>query len=124
MLTFDTITECRNAIMDYRAGALTTEPEAVVTKVRDLSASPSPVDQIVRTGEYLYAKRAEISADGQSLAGGLVAFATVNGWFGLLENERGNKIVQAIRRDLGETPPTGVEWPDPADDPAELPQFV
>lgn len=117
MMTFDNITAARNGIMDYRAGALSGEPEGVITKVRDLSASPSPVDQIVRIGEYLYANRAEISNDGKDLCGGLIAFATVNGWYGLLESDRGNKIVQAIRRDLGEDPPAGMEWPVAGDDP-------
>ena len=124
MITFDNLTEAREGIMGYRAGALLSEPPAIEAMIRTLSASPSPVDQIVRTGEYLYAKRAEISTDGQSLAGGLIAFATINGWHGLLDADRGNKIVQAIRRDLGETAPVGTEWPDEADDPAPLTMYA
>lgn len=118
MITFDNIADAREAIAVYRFGALLDEDVAIVDKVRDLSASPSPVDQIVRVGEYLYAKRDEIADAGKGVAGGLIAFATVNGWHGLLADNRGNRIVQALRRDLGEEPPAGIEWPDPVDDPA------
>jgi hypothetical protein len=117
VITFDNITAARDFIMDYRASKLLDEPEAVIAKVRTLSASPSPVDQIVRIGEYLYAHRSEVADPSKDIAGGLIAFATINGWHGLLADDRGNRIVQALRRDLGETPPPGLDWPDPETDP-------
>lgn len=119
-MTFETIATAREAIMTYRFGALLAEDGAIITKVQALSASPSPVDQIVRTGEYLYSQRALIADDSLDIAGGLIAFATMNGWHNLLADNRGNRIVQALRRDLGEDPPIGMEWPEPASDPPAL----
>ena len=118
--TFDTIADARKAVALFNFASLPTE---IATKAIDFVASPSPVDQIVKTGEYLYAEKASITSDALSLAGGLIAFATINGWHGLLDGDRGNKIVQAVRRTLGETPPTGLSWPDAADDPAPLGMF-
>lgn len=117
MQTFDNITAAREAVMVYRFGPLLAEAPDVIAKVQALSSSPSPVDAIVRVAEYLYAQRATIAAAGVDLCGGLIAFATLNGWYGLLDGDRGNRIVQAIRRDLGETPPAGLAWPEPASDP-------
>ena len=117
MQTFDNITSAREGIMNYIVGPLTTESADISTKIRQFNSSPSPVDQIVSIAEYLYAKRAEISNEGKNLAAGLAAFATTNGWHNLLADDRGNKIVQALRRDLGETPPAGVEWPSSVNDP-------
>jgi hypothetical protein len=124
MQTFDNITEAREGIINYIVGALTTESADITAKIRQLNTSPSPVDQIVSIAEYLYAKRAEISIEGKSLAAGLAAFATTNGWHNLLADNRGNKIVQALRRDLGETAPAGVQWPNSVDDPAASPAFA
>jgi hypothetical protein len=120
MITFDTIVAAREAIAAYRAGALLEESTTIIDKVAELHASPSPVDQIVRIGEYLYARRADIADEGKALLGGLIGFATIYGWHGLLTDDRGDRIVQAMRRDLGETPPEGEEWPLPASDPPAL----
>ena len=106
--------------MVYRFGPLVGEEAEIVAKVEALSVSPSPVDQIVQLGEYLYAHREDVADEGKDLGGALIAFATINGWHGLLEADRGNRIVQAMRRDLGETPPAGLDWPEPEDDPAPI----
>lgn len=119
-MTFDTIAAAREAIMTYRFGALLEEGATIIAKVQALSASPSPVDQIVRTGEYLYSQRALVADDSLDIAGGLIAFATINGWHNLLADNRGNRIVQALRRDLGEDPPAGMDWPAPETDPVSL----
>lgn len=123
MNTFGNLAAAREAIMVYRFGPLLEESAPVIAAVQELSASASPVDQVVRLGEFLYARRATIADSGKDLAGGLIAFATINGWHNLLADDRGNRIVQALRRDLGETPPVGLEWPDEADDPAPLQIF-
>lgn len=124
MQTFDNLAAAREAIMTYRFGPLLDEGETVIETVQLLSAAVSPVAQVMHIGEYLYARRADIADSGKDLAGGLIAFATVNAWHGLLNDDRGNKIVQALRRDLGETPPIGLEWPDEVDDPAPLAMFA
>jgi len=124
MLTFDNITAARDALFGFRYTGMTGLPADVIEMVSKLCASPSPVDQIVRTSEFLYARRADINDAGRSLAAGLIAFATVNAWHGLLEGDRGNGMVQSLRRELGDTPPSGHEWPLAANDPAPLAEFV
>jgi hypothetical protein len=102
MLTFATIGDARNAIMDFRADHFSALPETLRPRFRELTASPSPVDQIVNVGEFLWANRATVDNDAKALAGGLIAFATINAWHGLLEGDRGNRIVRNLRKEIGE----------------------
>lgn len=107
MDTFDSIAAARDAIAGYCAGPLLDEGAAIVTAVEAFNVLPSPVDQIVGTGEYLYGERAEISDAGKTLAGALIAFATGNGWHGLRDDGRGDAMVAA----LGEVPPVSADNP-------------
>lgn len=96
-------------------GTLNTDlRDALVTS----SGRPSPVDRIVEVGESLYTHAEYLSADGKLLCAGLVTFATINGWHGLSDDNRGPRIAQAMQRDAGETPPLGMSWPDAETDPA------
>jgi len=121
MRSFDTITDARKAIRKFNDDAL---PEHMRERFDTIASSPSPVDQIVKLGEFLYANRDQIDDDATELAGGLIQYATLNAWHGLADDARGDRIVQAIRRDLGEPAPNGVEWPDAASDPQPQPQHV
>lgn len=102
MLTFETITDAREAIMDFRAEHFADLPALYRPRFKELSASPSPVDQIVNLGEFIFANRAGMPDSAKALAAGLVAFATTNAWHGLLDDDRGNRIVANLRKDLGE----------------------
>jgi hypothetical protein len=82
----------------------------------------SPVDRIVKTGEVLYAHRDEIDDDGKTLAAQLIAFAALNGFHGLADG-RGQAIVSAMRRELGDEHPAGLDWPDPETDPEILDEY-
>jgi len=119
--TFNSITDARNAIMDFPISDL---PEKLRPKFRELRGSPSPVDQIVRLGEFLYANRVGLTDEAWSLAGGLISFGAINAWHMLNEDSRGDRIVQAIRRDMGETPPAGTSFPPADQDPAPLPEYA
>lgn len=125
MKTFDTPADAREAIMDFRASpsfaALT---EDLQTKFKQKMASPSPVDQIMGVMELMYASRDQVDDVAKDLIGGLAAYATINAWHGLGENNRGNMIVQAMRRDLGERPPTGVKFQKPEDDASPKPEYI
>lgn len=110
MLTFASIPEAVAAARAYTA------PATVAPKLAGIADMLSPVDVICRMGEALYANRADLDNAGKALCAGLAAFASMNGWHGL-GDARGTGIVQAMRRDMGETSPTGT-WPDPKDDPA------
>jgi len=124
MRTFDTITDAREAIMDFRADHLKDLPEELQAKFKAQAASPSPVDQIVGVMELLYANKEGLSNEAKDLIGGLAAFATVNAWHGLAEDERGSKIVQAMSRDLGEKLIPGFKAPKPEADPAAKDQYI
>ncbi|WP_298195530.1 hypothetical protein [Novosphingobium sp.] len=93
-------------------------PEAVQAALLDASAKVSPVDKLVEIAEVLYAARAELDEDALVIAGQVIEFCTRNGWHGLTNDDRGDRMVAAIRRQLGEPHPTGGEWPDPETDPA------
>ena len=86
--------------------------------------APSPVDRIVKTGEALYAVHANLDDEGKVLVAQLISFAAMNGWHGLAEDNRGGRIVMAMRRDLGEEAPGGASWPDPESDPSPLAEYV
>lgn len=85
--------------------------------------APSPVDRIVKFGEALYAAAADLDDEGKILCAQMIGFASRNGWHGLAEDNRGGRIVMAMRRQLGETSPSG-NWPDPEDDPAPLAEYT
>lgn len=124
MQTFEDIGTARNAIMDFRADHTADLPEDLRPTFRDLSASPSPVDQIVRIGELIYARRADMPNEAKELAVGLIAFASTNAWYGLLDDNRGGRIVGALRRGLGHAPLPGMSWPEEDTDPSGLPEFT
>lgn len=88
--------------MDFRADGYESLPEAMRDRFRALSASPSPVDQIVGVGEFVYANRELVDNRAAELAAGLISFATVNAWHGLLDDSRGDRIVANLRKATGE----------------------
>lgn len=117
MLIFASMTDARNAIMDYPTSAL---PAYLRDRYRALRGSPSPMQQIAQLGEFIYANRAAIDDEGRALGCGLIAHANLNGWNPqyLGTDNRGDRIVQALRRDLGEQNPVdGASWPEPSTDP-------
>ncbi len=96
-------------------------PEFTRNKVIEAAGSPSPVDRIVKVGEALYAAPG-LSDEGKTLVAQLISFAAMNGWHGLADDNRGGRIVMAMRRDLGDEAPGG-EWPDMADVPEPLSMY-
>lgn len=101
---------------------LITEGAALTPELRDAlvtsSGRPSPVDRIVEVAESLYTHADYVSNDGKLLCAGLMTFATINGWHGLTQDNRGPRIAQAMQRDAGEQPPMGMDWPEAETDPA------
>lgn len=91
----------RRALRQYLVYADGKLPEATYTRFEELTDSPSPVDQIVRSTELLYAKREELDDEGRTLVAQLAGFAAVNAWHGMADGNRGGLIAQAMRRDMG-----------------------
>lgn len=114
----DSIQAALSGISTY----LITEGATLNTDLRDAlvtsSGRPSPVDRIVEVSESLYTHAEYLSDDGKLLCAGLMTFATLNGWHGLTEDNRGPRIAQAMQRDAGEEPPMGMTWPEAETDPA------
>ena len=92
-------------------------PEATQQAVVSAAAKVSPVDKLCDVGEALYAARDGLSDEALVLVGQVVEFCTRNGWHGLSVDARGQRMVDAIRRQRGEPHPTGGSWPDPSTDP-------
>lgn len=98
-------------------------PEHLRDHLLSALGAPSPVDRIVKAGEALYANAADLDNDGKTLCAQLISFASLNGWHGLADDNRGGRIVMAMRRELGEKAPSG-KWPVAADDPEALSQYA
>lgn len=94
-----------------------TAPESAKDAILAAGAKVSPVDKLVDIAEALYAARADFDADALTIAGQVIEFCTRNGWHGLANEARGERMVAAIRRDLGEPHPSGGEWPAASSDP-------
>ena len=98
-------------------------PEHLRDQLLSALGAPSPVDRIVKAGEALYANAAGLNDEGKVLCAQLISFAALNGWHGLADENRGGRIVMAMRRELGEKAPSG-KWPVAADDPEALAQYA
>ena len=123
MQTITTNTEARVYMMGFLVNHGTGLPDSLVAAVQLLMAAASPVDQMVKVAELLYASKDVLNNEARSLAGSLAAFCAENYWHGLDVDDRGHKIKKAMMRDMGEPAPTG-GWPAPADDPEPSPQFA
>lgn len=114
----DSIQSALSAISTF----LITEGAALSPDLRDAlvtsSGRPSPVDRIVEVGESLYTHADYLSNSGKLLCGGLMTFASMNGWHGLTEDNRGPRIAQAMQRDAGDPAPMGMTWTNADSDPA------
>lgn len=110
----DALGACDRLLMLFSAEL----PQVTNDALLDAGTKVSPVDKLVDVGEVLYAARADLDTDALTIAGQVIEFCTRNGWHGLTNDARGERMVAAIRRQLGEPHPTGGEWPDPETDPA------
>lgn len=112
---FADITAARRAIRAYLRTADDHLAEDTLATFEDLADSPSPVDQIVRSADLLYARRDELNDEGRNLVGGLASFAATNFWHGMATDNRGGRIAQAMERDLGRKTPNPQDGdPQPA----------
>jgi hypothetical protein len=110
MEPIEDITGARKVIRRYLAHAEGKLPDDTFEQLEKLSDSPSPVDQIVRTVDLLYARRDEL--DGRTAVAQLASFAATNYWHGMGASNRGGLIAQAMMRDV-DTGEAKVEDADP-----------
>lgn len=116
MQTFGSAMAAREAILDFRADHFSEVPELYRPRLKAQMIAVG-VDQIVGTGEFIYANREAMPDPAKALAAGLIAFATLESWHGLAEDDRGSRIVANLRKELGEIK-TAPAAPEPR------PQFI
>ncbi len=124
MIAFENLTAAKSGLVAYLMASGPTLNETLKRYLTDAVACPSPVDMLVQSMEALYAAHADLDATGKALVAQLSGFIVANGWHGINQDDRGNRIVRAMLRELGQTPPIGVTWPDGADDPVADTRFV
>lgn len=125
METIADIPAARRALRVYLVHAEGQLSEDTFTRLEKLADSPSPVDQIARSAELLYARRAELNDAGRTVAAQLASFAAVNAWHGMADANRGGLIAQAMRRDLGIRREAGQPaYQKPDDDPEARPEYA
>lgn len=118
MQYFDNITEAAEAVNEWFWTNKASMAEDLVGIVQPyVGPTKSAVDLVVNTAEGIYARRDNLDAATLQLAAGLAAFAGVWGFHGMADDNRGQRMAFALRRDSGEEAPLGTEWPDPSQDP-------
>lgn len=99
-------------------------PESTVQHLRDAQTCPSGVELLMRSIEALYAVGSAMTQATRALLIDLLPLVIDNGWWGMLDDNRGVRMRMAMLRDSGAEPPLGQDWPTPDTDPAPSPQFV
>lgn len=114
MQTFSEIAKARLGIMTFYRDHSAALPEHLAERFTELATNPGPVDQIVGTGEFIYANRDQLPKEALDLGAALISFAAVNMWHDLAVDARGDRMVAVLRHDIGElkTKPSG-EAPEP-----------
>lgn len=93
-------------------------PAVAVDKLQTLvGTGASPIDLVVAFVEIAFANRGEVPVEMLEIAAGLGLVILQYGFYESLGG-RAEGIVMALRRDSGEAPPAGLEWPVAAADPA------
>jgi hypothetical protein len=118
---FDTIGDAKQAIADYPSATI---PDEIRDQFEEYRAAPAPVARVVHLGELLYANRSLIDDDAKAFAAGLIAHAAKYSYFSMNVDDRGNRIVAALCRDLSEEPPLGTEFPAPETDPEPKARYL
>lgn len=103
------------ALTAYRIEHSAHLPPAVRAQLADTDGKISPVERFVGSMEVLYAAHDELNDAGRTITIQLASFCALHGWPS--GNPRSGQIALAMRRELGETPPAGLAWPKPEDDP-------
>lgn len=118
MQHFDNITEAAEAINEWFWAGKNDMAEDLVGIVQPhIGPTKSAVDLIVKTAEGIYARRDSLDASTLQLAAGLAAYAAFWGFHDMADDNRGQRMAFALRRDSGEQAPLDTEWPDASQDP-------
>jgi hypothetical protein len=117
------ITAAGRAISDFRIAFTSKLPDDIKEDLAEIDASPSPVSRMVGVMELLYARYADIPAEGRDLVASLAGFCSSNGWHGLLDDNRGGKIAMAMIRENNSVP-AGLPTQPKESDPKPKPEYA
>jgi len=123
MTPFNNLNDMASAVQAFSTNFASKLPTVAQTAFANAASAISPIIKVCDVAEVLYAYQSQITDTptqiaAQTLCGQCAAFGAMNGLNGLGVNGRGSGIMQAMQRDLGETPPVGMSWPLVANDPA------
>lgn len=116
MKTFSTLGEAREAILNFCSDHLGDKPEMFKSAFKKQAASLNAADAIVGVMEIMYASRDIIGNEGMDLVASLASYATSYDYHELGRSGRGQMIVQAMSRDMGDQPTSGVTFQPREDD--------
>lgn len=115
--------EALQAIGLFTALHLNDQPEEVRAPLLEVMTGADSFMRIINTGEFIWAHRAELTDDAKGLGAQLAHYGGT--WdLHFYKQGRGYAMARALRRDVGETPPPGEEWPDPSEDPEARPEWL
>jgi hypothetical protein len=116
----DVITEVALLVAQFDPAGLSSEQRA---RFQQEAAQLSPVVRFANIAELMFANIATVGDEGRTLGAQCAHICRMNNWHSL-GDPRGLGVVKAFKRELGEDPPDGETWPDPADDPAAADEWL
>ncbi len=101
-------------------------PEETRDQLTAAMGKVSDVDVLMQSMELLYAAKGDLTNPGRVIVVQIASFVLDNafGWHGINDDNRGLRIRKAMLRDMGATPPEGLEWPDEEADPEARAEYL
>ena len=116
MRVFGNLVEAGQAVRDWLAYRPEATPDAVRERMR-LWDGQSPMG-LVDLACSVFDVGDEAGPKLMELGAGLLGLIAVAGWTAMAQDGRACAMRLALLRDGGEAAQVGMDWPDPADDPA------
>ena len=124
----DSLPAASRLMQEFVAAELANLPDFTKEKVIEAMSELSMADQLVKFGEAIYANAANVNAAARNAGAAIIGFASgftgYGPYHGLQVDNRGGRIVAALRRRNGHTSPNPDGWPAAATDPAPLSNLV
>lgn len=88
-----------------------------------LGPTRSPIEAMTVLPEIIYANKEVMDDEALDLALGLFGISVQYNFYGLADG-RGQAIIFALNRELGNAPLAGTEWPEESEDPEVKAEYV